>query len=77
MKEKTKVCIMGSMYESLHPYKTYSENIDIDRKYQKSYDYHIQTALSHKTAIFYIFFFTILTRAYIPIQFAVYVEIWG
>ena len=32
MKEKTEVCIMGSMSESLYPYKTYSENIDFDKK---------------------------------------------
>ena len=32
MKEKTEVYIMGSMYERLYLYKTYSENIDIDRK---------------------------------------------
>ena len=32
MKEKIKVCILGSKRESLYPYKKYSENIDIDRK---------------------------------------------
>ena len=60
MKEKTKVCIMGSMYESLYPYKTYSENIDIDRKWWKSYYYHIKTALWHKNSnILHVFIYYI------------------
>ena len=56
---------MGSICESLYPFKIYSENIDIDRKWWKSYYYHIKTALWHKNSnILHIFIYCISNGFY-------------